>query len=223
MSDTATTWKGPDEFRPLLVSIDVIEADPLNVNRHPETNIRAIQTGLDTHGQYQPLVTVKRTDGRAVLRLVKGGGRFEAMKRLGWTQAAVIVVPDGDEKAIARAIADNQSFRTGGWNREKLAATLAKIAERDAKLASVGFENIKSESGDPQTLLDPGEDAAPANPEVNVVNLFLTAAEQSEYQSIVAELKTRYGLVMIADVVVKACEDHVVDLAKMIPEGEDGQ
>jgi len=103
------------QYPVVIVSIDVPQPDPDNPVDHNERNVRTIMDSFRDFGQDQSLVLQEGTH-----RIIKGHGRLEAGKRLGWTQIEVRYVPDDDPKAIERGLADNRSRDHARWNPEKL-------------------------------------------------------------------------------------------------------
>lgn len=160
--EPATPERHPDEqgdgrrFRvipdllPLLVPLDSLVPDPGNARAHPERSLAALRASLRANGQHAPLVV--QAEGR-VVRL--GNGRLAAMKALGWTHAAAVVVEEGDVEASARAIADNRAGDLAIWDGEKLAASVSEL--RAAGLAE-GLEFSEDELARAR-----GEFAAPTN------------------------------------------------------------
>lgn len=77
------------------VALDDLLPDPMNPRRHPEKNLRGISDSLRDHGQVEFLVVQKSTR-----RIIGGHGRVEAMRALGRTHcAAVLLVALGEDPA----------------------------------------------------------------------------------------------------------------------------
>ncbi len=111
------------------VPLDRLRPDPRNARKHGERNLAEIGDSLDRFGQQLPLVV----GSDHVVRV--GSGRLAAMRRLGWTEAAVVVSDLPLAELRAYAIADNHTAATSEWDADVLGAM------RDAgdDLGSVGF------------------------------------------------------------------------------------
>jgi DNA modification methylase len=117
------------------VPIDTIKPDARNPRTHPLENLADIKASLTAFGQDQLLVVRKETG-----EIIKGNGRWAAMKELGWTEAAAIFVDDDEIKAMARNIADNRSSDTSEWSEDLLSAELQKLLGTEWKEAT-GFSD----------------------------------------------------------------------------------
>lgn len=117
------------------VPVESLVLDPENARLHPEENLDAIARSLVEFGQDQPLV-VRETDRK----VIKGNGRLEAARRLGWSHLAAVVVPDSHAKAVARALADNRSGELAVWDPEILARALELVHhDQDVSTDATGF------------------------------------------------------------------------------------
>jgi hypothetical protein len=111
-------------FRQFVLPIERLRPNPENVRQHDERNVQIIADALERFGQDQPLVATNN------YLLVKGHGRLLAAKKLGWTEIACVLVPDGKATATARAIADQRASDTSTWDFAALAqAALALHAD----------------------------------------------------------------------------------------------
>ena len=148
-------WKGPDALRGLLVPIADLHPDPANARRHPERNIEAIVASLDRFGQRFPLVVQRQG---MVVRA--GNGRLEAMRRMGWTHVAAVVVDESSVEATAFAIADNRTAELAEWDDEALAGLLQSLPEADRLVAGFNDDDLREvmNSLTPEVV----EDEAPA-------------------------------------------------------------
>jgi DNA modification methylase len=101
--------------------------------------------------------------------IIAGHGRIEAARKLGLTEAPVMVAAGWSEaKKCAYVIADNKLALNAGWNEELLAAELTDLKDLAFDLDLVGFDageldRLLGSSG----ALD-GEDDVPAVPETPV-------------------------------------------------------
>lgn len=87
-----------------VVDIHRLQANPKNPNSHPEKQIKMLSKIIDYQGQRSPVVVSKRSGF-----IVKGHGRLEAIKSLGWTQVAVDYQDyDSEAQEYADMVADNK-------------------------------------------------------------------------------------------------------------------
>jgi ParB/RepB/Spo0J family partition protein len=113
-------------LRHLAVPLESLTPDPENSRRHPEDNIDAIVRSLAEFGQDQPLVV--REEGRVI---IKGNGRWEAARALGWTHVAAVLVSESEVRAAARALADNRSAELAEWDDAVLARVIERVRASD--------------------------------------------------------------------------------------------
>jgi ParB-like chromosome segregation protein Spo0J len=77
---------------------------------------------LREFGQHRPMV-VQHSNGEVAV----GNHMLKAMLQLGWTEGDILLVDDGDEKAMRRAIADNAVGDKAGWDEEELAEVMQEV------------------------------------------------------------------------------------------------
>ena len=98
-----------------LVDIHKLQINPKNPNKHPAKQIDLLDKIIDYQGQRSPIIVSKRSGF-----ITKGHGRLDAIKKLGWTKAAVDYQEYSDEaQEYADMVADNK---------------IAELAENDDKL-----------------------------------------------------------------------------------------
>lgn len=141
-----------DALMSLAVAIDLLTPDPANARKHGEENIAAIMESLTRFGQDQPLVV--QAAGMVVR---KGNGRLEAMKRLGWSHAACVIVEEGDWQAVARSLADNRTAELATWDTDILKAQVQQLDAAGERVEGLGWT-----AADLAALLTPAGDAGPA-------------------------------------------------------------
>lgn len=116
-------------------TVDLIP-DPANARSHSKRNIQLIAESLAAFGQRKPVVV---TSNNLVLT---GNGTLQAAQLLGWSDIAVIVVPDDwselDQRAFA--IADNRTAELAKWNAPLLAAQLEKLQGNGFTPETLGFD-----------------------------------------------------------------------------------
>lgn len=116
-----------------LVKIASLKPDKDNARRHGERSIASIAESLRAFGQQKPIVVTSKNV------VVAGNGTLEAAKSLGWTELAVVYLPDGwSKKQIQQfAIADNRTADLSDWDVDQLVSQLNAF-DADATVA-VGF------------------------------------------------------------------------------------
>lgn len=119
-----STCEIPSQFE--VVPIESLIPDSANARIHDERNITEIARSLREFGQHAPLVVQ-----RATRRILVGNGRFEAMKRIGWTDVRVQWVDDDNITAVRRALADNRTAELASWDDEILSALINGIEVTD--------------------------------------------------------------------------------------------
>lgn len=121
-----------------LTPVENLTSDPENARVHSERNLDTIKESLREFGQRKPIVV---TQAGIVLA---GNGTLEAARRLGWTQIAVVTVPNTwtYEEARAFAIADNRTAELAKWNGELLSSQLDSLEASGFSPATLGFKIV---------------------------------------------------------------------------------
>jgi DNA modification methylase len=133
-----------------LVDLVRLQPNPRNPNKHPQRQIEMLAKIIAYQGQRAPIVVSKRSGF-----IVKGHGRLEAIKHLGWAQAAVDHQDYTDEaQEFADMVADNK---------------IAELAEHDDELMKLTALELNLDNGFDLDLLgvpeldlsmpDPSKDA----------------------------------------------------------------
>ena len=136
--------------------------DPANPRTHDDKNIGSIMSSLDRHGQVEPLVVQKSS-----MMIIAGNGRAEAMRRLGWTEADVVLVDVDDVQARELSIKLNRTAELAGWDDKVLQQHLRALStygEGEIELTDFGFSD--EDLGSLFESLDLPEDKEP-EPELN--------------------------------------------------------
>ncbi len=116
-----------------VVSLERIIPNPKNPNTHPEKQIRMLSKIIDYQGQRSPIVVSKRSGF-----IVKGHGRLEAIKALGWESAAVDYQEyESEAQEFQDMVADNK---------------IAELAEHDDSLMIQGIKELELEDSDFELL-----------------------------------------------------------------------
>jgi DNA modification methylase len=131
-----------------------------NARTHSEAQVAQIAGSIAEFGFVNPVLV--GDDGV----IVAGHGRVLAARKLGLTEAPVIVLAHlSPTQRRALMIADNQIAINAGWNEEMLAAELAALREEDVDLNLLGFDEDELDrllSGEDEEAAE--EDEAPEPP-----------------------------------------------------------
>ncbi|MBX3465443.1 MAG: ParB N-terminal domain-containing protein [Planctomycetes bacterium] len=128
-----------EPLRPLAVPVADLNPDPANARIHPDRNLATITASLRVYGQRKPLVV--RREGMVV---EAGNGTLEAIKRLGWTHVAVVLVDDDPLTATGYAIADNRTSELAAWDEAALGPLLAELkAAEEVDLEALGWTDAE--------------------------------------------------------------------------------
>lgn len=117
-----------------LWDVTNIHPYPYNNKKHPEKQIETLAKLIKAHGLIDPIAL----DENGVI--ISGHGRFEAVKRLGFTKVAVRVLRGlTDDQTSALRIAANKSVSTE-YDTDMLARELTKLAATDYDLSMLGLD-----------------------------------------------------------------------------------
>lgn len=175
----------------LKTALDTIKPNPGNERAHDEKNIWLIETLLDRFGQDQPIVA--RAENRMI---VKGHGRYAAMKKLGWTHAAVLFVDEGQLEAVARGVGDNRASETSQWDFAALRDTAIKLQGDGQDVHDLGWKpgelafllpDTKTQRPDPSTT----STALPTIPTLLAIKL--TEEQRTVFDHALAKLAKMLG------------------------------
>lgn len=96
-----------------ILPIESLVPHPQNRNRHSEKQIKALAKIIAKNGQRSPIVVSKRSG-----YIVKGHGRYEAIKLLGWGKCAVDEQDySSDLEEFNDRIADNEIAKYSEFDR----------------------------------------------------------------------------------------------------------
>ena len=117
-----------------IAQLNELVTDDKNARKHSDTNLKAIASSLNRFGQRKPIAI----RGKKVLA---GNGTLEAARSLGWTEIAVVQVPDNwdEDTAKAYALADNQTAALAEWDERTLAQQLSELDEAGWDVETLGF------------------------------------------------------------------------------------
>lgn len=118
------------------IKLSELHPDPENTRIHDEANIGIIMNSLSNFGQYRPFVVQKEG---MIIRV--GNGMYQAMMRLGWTEANCEVRDISDEEAITLSILDNKSSDLSKFDDKGLVAALGSLSKENLDLT--GFNTVQ--------------------------------------------------------------------------------
>lgn len=194
------------QLLPLKVPLDKLVLDPENPREHSADSISAIRESLLQFGQDVPLVVQKQG---MVVR--KGNGRVMAMRELGWTHCAAIIVDEGDVHAAARAVVDNRTAEFSVWNHDVLSAVMKRLEpgaeqlseQTRSMLRALGSKAVESKIRGLTSDARPADESqTPAEPEpVSQYRPFsasFTVAQDDVFRAAIREAK-RHGAGTVGD------------------------
>jgi hypothetical protein len=130
-----------------------IQPNPKNPNRHPQKQIQMLSKIIDYQGQRSPIVVSARSGF-----VVKGHGRLEAIKLLGWQNAAIDIQEyETEAQEYADMVADNKIAELSDNDDEMLHEMIKDAGLDDVELFGLDdykpladdfdLENALSENG----------------------------------------------------------------------------
>ena len=120
-----------EELQGHLKPINSVKPHPKNVR---QGDVGAIAQSLQTHGQYTPILTQKKTG-----HIVKGNHTWAAAKVLGWEEIAVLELDITDRKALELLLTDNKTSDQAMYDDNALAELLESLAKDKRSLEGTGY------------------------------------------------------------------------------------
>ena len=118
-----------------LVDVEKLVPNPKNNNIHPKKQIERLAKIIDFQGQRAPVVVSTRSGF-----IVKGHGRLEAIKKLGWEKCAVDYQDyESEAQEYADMVADNQIATWAEFDNEML---LTELPTLDLDVEMLGMIEI---------------------------------------------------------------------------------
>lgn len=105
------------QLQSLAIEVDALTPDPKNARKHDRRNIDAIKASLSKFG-FRAALVAQRVGDSLIVRA--GNGRLQAARELGFTHVPVLVFDEGDDEAVAYAIADNRTAELAEWDWQTL-------------------------------------------------------------------------------------------------------
>lgn len=123
-----------------LVELHKLQPNPKNNNSHPDRQIELLAKIIDFQGQRSPIVVSKRSGF-----ITKGHGRLEALKKLGWTQAAVDYQEyESEAQEYADLVADNKIAELAKFDESAMITELkVNDALKDLDFELLGFDKFE--------------------------------------------------------------------------------
>lgn len=120
-----------------LVDIHKLVPNPKNNNHHPKEQIDRLAKIIDYQGQRSPIVVSNRSGF-----IVKGHGRLEAIRKLGWEKVAVDYQDyDSEAQEYADMTADNQIAMWAEFDNNMLMSEIPELGDMD--LDMLGMKDLK--------------------------------------------------------------------------------
>jgi len=132
----------------ILTPIAQLKLDPSNARKHSQRNLDAIAASLEKFGQVRPIVVHRGT-------VIAGNGTVQAAKSIGWSDIAVIEVPDSwdADQAKAYALVDNRTAELAEWDEPVLAGQLLELDTAGWDLSALGFD-VPADNDEPDLTED---------------------------------------------------------------------
>lgn len=154
-------------------SIADLKFDPNNARKHPEANLRALESSLSQFGQQKPVVITSYGV------IVAGNGTVEAAGNLGWSEVMAVEVPAdwSKEKIAAYALADNRTAELAHWDARELLDQLEQLADFD--MNALGFDAWERPADTEATEGEPIESRGLGTPIISFEIVFDDADQQT--------------------------------------------
>ncbi|MBT61223.1 MAG: hypothetical protein CMA63_06720 [Euryarchaeota archaeon] len=206
------------------IDLAALVHDPRNPRTHDESNLSAIRSSLDEHGQVEPIVVQKSSK-----MIIAGNGRVEAMRELGWSFAECVVLDVDDAEARALSIRLNRTAELAGWDDDVLAQHFSELHTLSRfDLSSFGFsdsdlsemidslaesvDQIEEEPSVEQPSAEADQDPLDEHKQPTDMRasaqretrLYLSPEDDKEFQLQIRALAKDYVCVNVTDTVVEA-------------------
>ena len=120
-----------------LVDIHKLVPNPKNNNHHPKEQIDRLAKIIDYQGQRSPIIVSNRSGF-----IVKGHGRLEAIRKLGWEKVAVDYQDyENEAQEYADMTADNQIAMWAEFDNNMLMSEIPELGDMD--LDMLGMKDLK--------------------------------------------------------------------------------
>lgn len=127
-----------------IVDLSKLVPNPKNNNKHPKEQIDRLAKIIDFQGQRSPVVVSNRSGF-----IVKGHGRLEAIKKLGWDKCAVDYQDyESEAQEYADMVADNQIATWAEFDAQMLLDEMPNLDIDTDFFGMVEIPKIETEEGD---------------------------------------------------------------------------
>lgn len=134
-----------------LVDIHKLVPNPKNNNHHPKEQIDRLAKIIDYQGQRSPIVVSNRSGF-----IVKGHGRLEAIRKLGWEKVAVDYQDyESEAQEYADMTADNQIAMWAEFDNNMLMSEIPELGDMD--LDMLGVKGLEKNNEIPEELTEADE------------------------------------------------------------------
>ena len=118
-----------------IVSVNQLSPDSRNARKHSDANISAIAGSLRQFGQRKPIVVTAENV------VIAGNGTLEAAKSLGWSDIAIVRIPNdwSSNQIMAFALADNRTAELAEWDVSVLDDELQELIFAGFDVEDFGF------------------------------------------------------------------------------------
>ena len=127
------------QLRSFAQPVDSFTPDPKNARKHGDRNRQALKDSIERSG-FRSLIVAQRKGSELIVRV--GNNRLGAVKELGHTHIPALIFDEGDDEAVAYAIADNQTAALGEWDNAVLAEILGDQEKLGVDLGTLGFDDM---------------------------------------------------------------------------------
>ena len=139
-----------------LVDIHKLVPNPKNNNHHPKEQIDRLAKIIDYQGQRSPIVVSNRSGF-----IVKGHGRLEAIRKLGWEKVAVDYQDyESEAQEYADMTADNQIAMWAEFDNNMLMSEIPELGDMDLDMLGlktipeIKMENFEIEDSEEETMVE---------------------------------------------------------------------
>lgn len=141
-----------------LTDVHKLVENPKNPNKHPDRQIELLAKIIDYQGQRNPIVVSKRSG-----YIVKGHGRLEAVKKLGWKRVAIDEQDyENEAQEYADMIADNKIAELAEHDDLMMIDEIKELEIEDLELLGLDDFELPTE---PDPAKEEIEDEVPTNVE----------------------------------------------------------
>jgi site-specific DNA-methyltransferase (adenine-specific) len=203
------------DLRSLALSIESLNEDPTNANKHGERNLASIAESFKRFGQRKPIVV--RREGMVI---EAGNGTLRALREAGWTHLACVVCDDDEQTAMAYGLVDNQTARLAEWDFDNLRTNIDALLGEGYDVSGLGWSGDELTdilAGKSETLDDGLDDSDPSTPEKSDAPPSSDDPKDDAIPDPPAEPITKHGeIIEIGPHVLHCCD--CMDLLRSLPD-----